>query len=1250
MSTPPLPVLEPRRADAFVAEARARLAAYVPGLRPADEGPGAAVVQVYARYLEALADRINQAPDKNKLAFFDRLGIELLPAQAARAPVAFTAIAAAGDSRVPEGTRLGAKVAGRSEPLIFETEQAIGLAVARLAEVVTVWPGSDAYAVHTAAALRGDPFTLFDPLQPVRHELYLAHDVHFALAGRSTVEVQVELMTPGGNPLDVVWEYWDGEMWRGFKAFVPASRATDTDSVDGTSGFTRSGVVRLVADCATTKPTRVSVIEARWIRARTNAPLVQQTGVDLPELDRVQIRTIVHRELPAGACASHPENAGILADNAYAGETKLDLTKAVQPLGARPTAGSVFLLSCEEIFAKPGAEVTLCFRKVLTPEEKADQEGAKFEFNVVSAQNLVLDAVRAGTNSLLKAFDAVRAVRLPTGLFFLLTDAQLDAARQKVVNARNDLTTKRMEGIRDVDQAAEELITLLNQLDTGLVRPDTTPWDFLFGTLGGLADSDIFNSVTTLTSTNEGRIDNAAAAAKQSAQYAEDGLDALEEMTPFSAVMAAGGKLPSMADPVVAWEYWNGRRWSALAVGGTTSARTFRGDGPVTFTVPDDIEPSTVNGVEGRWIRARLTSGGYGIVRTVSWKDEASQRLNFLPIVEYRPPTVDVVRLGYTWRSRFAFPEHCVTYNDFRYADQTDNARARGDAFEPFSPVDDRTPALYLGFDRALPADVIGIYFDIAEVVGDTDGPALTWEYHDGNAWRPVRVNDQTHRLALPGMADVLWPGVPPLPAAMVISAQGTLVRVQEARDATAFAPGDELWLAGTDGSGELVTVASIERDAITVTAALSKQYNRATIGFPTLPRFGTPRTWLRARLTNDGPPRRSLVRGIFPNAVWASQLQTVENELLGSGSGQRGQVLFARNLPVLEGETLEVRELVGGRAHVEEPMLRRELALAGIPDSDIRVVKDPRTGHTSELWVRWRPATNALFSPPDARVYSIERTRGRFVFGANGAGMALPPGTDNVRLRRYRSGGGTVGNVALGGITQILAGVLAERVTNVRAAEGGADSEPVDRVLSRAPHTIRHRRQAISAADYEDLATEASPAVAVARALPTTHPSGRFAPGWVTVRIVPHSTDPRPMPSFGLRDRVQRFIAARAPSAIANQVAVIDPLYLPIGVEAVVSPVDPAAAADVLAAVREALMKFLHPLTGGPERRGWPWGRDVYLSDIAAVLENVNGVDYIETLSLLADGTPTGEQVYVPAERMVVAGDIRLTLSGSGR
>ena len=82
------------------------------------------------------------------------------------------------------------------------------------------------------------------------------------------------------------------------------------------------------------------------------------------------------------------------------------------------------------------------------------------------------------------------------------------------------------------------------------------------------------------------------------------------------------------------------------------------------------------------------------------------------------------------------------------------------------------------------------------------------------------------------------------------------------------------------------------------------------------------------------------------------------------------------------------------------------------------------------------------------------------------------------------------------------MAGVLAEGVTNPRPAEGGADGESIERVRERGGITVRHRRQAITAGDYEALAREASPAVAVARVLPSTHPSGRFAPGWVTVII----------------------------------------------------------------------------------------------------------------------------------------------------
>jgi hypothetical protein len=43
-------------------------------------------VQIFARQVRSLAERLNQAPDKNKLAFLDQLGINLLPAQSGACP------------------------------------------------------------------------------------------------------------------------------------------------------------------------------------------------------------------------------------------------------------------------------------------------------------------------------------------------------------------------------------------------------------------------------------------------------------------------------------------------------------------------------------------------------------------------------------------------------------------------------------------------------------------------------------------------------------------------------------------------------------------------------------------------------------------------------------------------------------------------------------------------------------------------------------------------------------------------------------------------------------------------------------------------------------------------------------------------------------------------------------------------------------------------------------------------------------
>jgi len=264
-------LLDEREEQQFLEEMLQRVQSYAPGWIPRENGSGRALVHIFARYLEILVERINQAPDKNKLAFPGPVGNQPDPGPGRPRPARIPAAALPGDGRVPAGSKAGAPVKGLPDPLVFETEADIALTQARLAEVVTVWPGRDAYADHSTAAMGHKAFQLFDPLQPVPHELYLRHDLHFALAGSSSVEVEFELGTPATVPLHIAWEYWDGEVWRSFKDFKPEDE--EGESFDGTVGLTRSGIVRLETDCAETKPTKVHGVSGYWIRARLAQPL-----------------------------------------------------------------------------------------------------------------------------------------------------------------------------------------------------------------------------------------------------------------------------------------------------------------------------------------------------------------------------------------------------------------------------------------------------------------------------------------------------------------------------------------------------------------------------------------------------------------------------------------------------------------------------------------------------------------------------------------------------------------------------------------------------------------------------------------------------------------------------------------------------------------------------------------------------------------------------------------------------------------
>jgi predicted phage baseplate assembly protein len=338
-----------------------------------------------------------------------------------------------------------------------------------------------------------------------------------------------------------------------------------------------------------------------------------------------------------------------------------------------------------------------------------------------------------------------------------------------------------------------------------------------------------------------------------------------------------------------------------------------------------------------------------------------------------------------------------------------------------------------------------------------------------------------------------------------------------------------------------------------------------------------------------------------------------------------------------LQGEELEVQEWVGRGDYWRMP-------LENVAETDLRFEKDPATGEVTAVWVRWHERSHLFNAGPGERCYMIERARGLVRFGDGGRGLN-PQAGSRISVT-YRSGGGLTGNVPAGEISELRTAVpFLASATNPVPASGGAATESVESVRERGAQRLRHRNRALAAKDFEWLAREASPDVARARCLPITGPVGHAQRGWVTLVVVPHSSDARPQLTPEFHRRVQTHLAGCTPAAVSRHVRIIGPEYSAINVRAEIAPQRPDEAAKVEARVRENLNLFLHPLTGGRNGQGWSFGQTVFLSQIAKVIEESEGVDYARHISLSRDRQRFDESVPIEINTLPAAGDHELKL-----
>lgn len=313
-----------------------------------------------------------------------------------------------------------------------------------------------------------------------------------------------------------------------------------------------------------------------------------------------------------------------------------------------------------------------------------------------------------------------------------------------------------------------------------------------------------------------------------------------------------------------------------------------------------------------------------------------------------------------------------------------------------------------------------------------------------------------------------------------------------------------------------------------------------------------------------------------------------------------------------------------------------------GLPDLSLEIVSQ----NQPESWTAVPDFYGKTLADP---VFLVDGETGTLTFG-DGVHGRIPVAGAQIIAREYRYGGGEVGNAGAGTITALKSALPdVDSVTNVRAAAGGADAETLDEVKLRAPHDLRTRDRAVTAEDFAELALR-TPGVRIQRAYALARTSADLTveppaltpdqDGAVTVVILPENDEDTPQPTEDQLRLVCDHLNARR--LITTELYVVGPRYLKLKK----FDVEVTASRDVdLKALHEAitaqLTTYFHPLRGGEDGRGWPFGHDIFFGNVYRQILGIAGVLRVLCLEItpaLGDekcddliSVPDGTLVYLP-------------------
>jgi len=390
---------------------------------------------------------------------------------------------------------------------------------------------------------------------------------------------------------------------------------------------------------------------------------------------------------------------------------------------------------------------------------------------------------------------------------------------------------------------------------------------------------------------------------------------------------------------------------------------------------------------------------------------------------------------------------------------------------------------------------------------------------------------------------------------------------------------------------------------------------------------FGKDLYWIRLIFESGSFEINPKILNINLNSIYAYNEQVFYNELLGSSNGTPSQEFTLLHGPLLPGIKIMVRENDIPPAD-ERDLIKKE-------EGEDAVVLKKGSDEKEEIWICYHEVDNFYSSTSKTRHYYVDYQNNKIVFGDGIKGIIPPRLKNNIRVVKYRVGGGVKGNV--GANTVVL---LREKipyitgVTNPYSAEGGSDLEDVERLKTRATHVFKNLNRAVTAEDYEWLATEASTSVAKAKCLSKCGKNGE-----VILIVIPQpdsndfSLKKKLIPTSELLRRVKEYLDVR--KLVGTRLRIEPPAYKNISITVKIVFKKGLNELQLLKErIELSIYRYLHPITGGQKGKGWDFGMMLTKNEVFNVIEKIDGIYYIEDINIINDDST------VEVEKLVLEED----------